>query len=61
MIPVPTQTLGIDTIQMIDHETHPTKGTEINQTIGIEVIQKIEINATNTIDPEITQTTDQIF
>ena len=45
-MPVPIQTLEIDTIQMIDHEIHPTTGTGIIQitgavqTKGIEDIQK---------------------
>ena len=44
LIPVPIHTLGIDTIQMIEKETHHTIDTEIIPTIGTEVIQRIEIN-----------------
>ena len=59
MIPDPTQTLGIDTIQTIDHETHLTIETGIIQTIQNEAIQIIKINIIKTIDQEINQTTDQ--
>ena len=59
MIPVPIHILGIDTIQMIDQETHHTIDTEIVPTIGTEVIQVIAINNI-TIDHEIIQTIDQI-
>ena len=43
LIPVPSQTLGVDTIQTIDHETHLTIETGIIGTIEIEAIQIIEI------------------
>ena len=55
------QTLGIDTIQTIDHETHLTIETGIIPTIGIEAIQIIEISVIKTTDQEIIQTTDQII
>ena len=60
MIPVPTQTLGIDTFQMIDQEIHLTIDTEIILTIGIEVTQIVEINDIKTIDREIIPTINQI-
>ena len=53
LIPVPNHTLGIDTIQMIDQETHHTIDTEIIPTIGTDVTQIIEINNI-IIDHEIT-------
>ena len=59
LIPVPIHILGIDTIQMIDQETHHTIDIEIIPTIGTEVIQIIAINNI-TIDHEIIQTIDQI-
>ena len=60
LIPVLIHILGLDTIQMIDQETHHTTiHTEIISTIGTEVIQIIEINNI-TIDHEIIQTIDQI-
>ena len=61
MIPVPTQTLGIDIIQLIDHETHHTIETGIIPTIEIEANQIVEISDTKTTDGEIIQTTDQII
>ena len=59
LIIVPIHTLGIDTIQLIDQETHHTIDIEIILTIGTEVIQKIAINNI-TIDLEIIQTIVQI-
>ena len=59
MIPVPIHTLGIDTIQLIDQESHPTIDIEITPTIESEAIRIIEINDI-IIDHEIIQTTDQI-
>ena len=53
------QTLGIDTIQTIDHETHLTIEIGINPPIGIEAIHIIEISAIKTTDQAINQTTDQ--
>ena len=58
--PVPNQTQGIDTIPMIDHETHHTTEIETIHTIGIEVIQRIETRTIQTIDQEITRIIDQI-
>ena len=58
---IPTQILGIDTTQTIDHEIHQIIETEATQTIGIEVIQTIEINFTKTIDQETIHTTDLII
>ena len=59
LIPVATQTLGIDTIQAIDQETHLTIDTGIIPTKEIGAIQIIEINVIKTTDQEIIQTTDQ--
>ena len=59
LIPVPIHILGIDTIQMIDQETHRTIGTEIIPTIEMEANRLIEINDIK-IDYEIFQITDQI-
>ena len=59
LIPVPIHTLGINTIELIDQETHHTIDTEIIPTIGTEVTQIIEISNI-IIDHEITQTVDQI-
>ena len=59
MIPVPIHTLGIETTQMIDQETHHTIDIEIIPTLGTEVIQIIEI-INIIIDHEIIQATDQI-
>ena len=59
LIPVPILILGIDTIQMIDQETHHTIDTEFIPTIGPEVVQIITINNI-TINHEIIQTIDQI-
>ena len=61
MIPVPIQTLGIDTIQMIDPEISFPIDTGIISTIGIEVTQTVEISDTKTTDREIIQTTGQII
>ena len=59
MIPVPIHILGIDTIQMIDQETHYTIDIEIIPTLETEVIQITAINNI-TIDHKIIQTIDQI-
>ena len=59
LIPVPILILGIDTIQMTDHETHRTIDIEIILTIETETIQIIEIND-KIMDHEVIQTTDQI-
>ena len=57
LIPLSIHILGIDTIQMIDQETHRTKDTEIIPTIETEAIQIIEINDIIT-DHKIISTTD---
>ena len=59
MIPVPIHILGIDTIQMIDQETHRTIDAEIIPTKETEAIQIIETNDI-IIHHEIIHTTDQI-
>ena len=51
--PVPIQTQGIDTIPIIDHETHHTTKVETIHAIEIEVIQTIEIRTIQTIDQGI--------
>ena len=61
LIPVPIQFLGIDTIQTIDHENHPTIETGTIPTIGIEAIQIIEISVIRTIDQKFSHTTDPII
>ena len=60
-IPVPTQTLGIDTVPTIDQEIHRTIDTEIFPTIEIKATQIAEIIDIKTIDREIIQTIDQII
>ena len=57
--PVPNQTQGIDTIPIINHETHHTTEIETIHIIEIEVIQKIEIRITRTIDQGIIHVIDQ--
>ena len=57
--PVPSQTQGIDTIPIINHETHHTTEIETIHIIEIEVIQIIEIRITRTIDPGIIHIIDQ--
>ena len=59
--PVPIQFQGIDTIPIIDHETHHTTEIETIHTIEIEVIQTIELRTIQTIDREITHIIDQII
>ena len=59
MIPISIHILGIDTIQLIDQETHHTIDIEIIPTIGTEVFQIIAIN-NKLIDPESIQTIVQI-
>ena len=61
LIPVPTQALGTDSIQMIDQEIHLIIDTRIIPTVGVEATQIIEINDIKTIDHEIIQTTDQLI
>ena len=57
--PVPNQTQGIDTIPIINHETHHRTEIETIHIIEIEVIQTIEIRITRTIDQEINHIIDQ--
>ena len=57
--PVTNQTQGIDTIPIINHETHHTTEIETIQIIEIEIIQTIEIRITRTIEQEIIHTIDQ--
>ena len=57
--PVPNQTQGIDTILIINHETHHTTEIETIHTIEIEVIQTIEIRIIRTIDQGIVHIIDQ--
>ena len=56
---IPNQTQEINTIPIINHETHHTTEIETIHIIEIEVIQTIEIGITRTIDQEITHITDQ--
>ena len=57
--PVPNQTQGIDTIPIINHETHHTTEIETIRIIEIEVVQTIEIRITPAIDQEIIHIIDQ--
>ena len=57
--PVPNQTQGIDTIPIINHETHHTTEIETIHVMEIEVIQTIEIRITRTMDQEIIHIIDQ--
>ena len=57
--PVPNQTQEINTIRIINHETHHTTGIETIHIIEIEVIRTIEIRITRTIDQAITRIIDQ--
>ena len=57
--PVPNQTQEINTIPIINHETHHTTEIETIHIIEIEVIRTIEIRITRTIDQEITHIIDQ--
>ena len=56
---IPSQTHEINTIPIINHETHHITEIETIHIIEIEVIRTIEIRITRTIDQEITQITDQ--
>ena len=56
---VPNQTQGINTIPIINRETHHITETETIHIIETEVIQTTEIRITRTIDQEITHITDQ--
>ena len=53
MIPVPTQFLGMDTIQRKIQEFHLTIDTEFIPTRGIEATQIVENNDIKTIDQGI--------
>ena len=57
--PVPNQTQRIETIPIINHETHHTTEIETIHIKEIEVIQTIEIRISRTIDKEIIHTIDQ--
>ena len=57
--PIPNQTQEINTIQIINHETHHITEVETIHIIEIEVIRTIEIRITRTIDQKITHITDQ--
>ena len=57
--PVPNQTQEINTVPIINHETHHTTEIETIHIIEIEVIRTIEIKITRTIDQEITRIIDQ--
>ena len=57
--PVPNQTQGIDTIPIIDHETHHIIEIETIHIIEIEVIQTIEIRIIQTIDQGLSHLIDQ--
>ena len=58
---VPIQTQGIDTIPIIDHETHHITEIETIHTIETEVIQIIEIRIIHTKDQGIIHIIDQTF
>ena len=57
--PVPNQAQEINTIPIINHETHHTTEIETIQIIEIEVIRRIKMRITRTIDQEITRIIDQ--
>ena len=57
--PIPNQTQEINTIPIINHETHHTTEIETIHIIEIEVIRTIEIRTTRSIDQEITRIIDQ--
>ena len=56
---VPNQTQEINTVPIINHETHHTTEIETIHIIEIEVIRTSEIRITRTIDQEITRIIDQ--
>ena len=56
---ISNQTQEINTIPIINHETHHTTEIETIHIIEIEVIQTIEIRITRIIDQEITHIIDQ--
>ena len=57
--PVPKQAQEINTIPIINHETHHTTEIETIHIVEIEVIRTIEIRTTRTINQEITRIIDQ--
>ena len=57
--PILNQIQEINTIQIINHETHHITEIETIQIIETELIQTIEIKITQTINPEITHIIDQ--
>ena len=57
--PIPNQIQEINTIPIINHETHHTAEIETIHIIEIEVIQTIEIRITRTIDQKIIHIIDQ--
>ena len=57
--PVPNQTQGIDSIPIMNYETHHTIEVETIHITEIEVIQTIEIRITRTIDQGIIHILDQ--
>ena len=57
--PIPNQTQEINTIPIINHETHHITEIKTIHIIEIEVIRTIEIRIIRTIDQEITHITDQ--
>ena len=59
--PVPIQNQGIDTIPIIDHETHHKTEIETIHTIEIEVILIIEIRIIQTMDQGRIHIIDQII
>ena len=59
--PVPIQTQGIETIPIIDHETHHTTEIETIHTVEIDVILTIEIRTIQTIDQGIIHIIDRII
>ena len=59
--PVPIQTQGIDTIPIIDYETHHTTEIETIHTIEIEVILIIEIRTTQTKNQGLIHKIDRII
>ena len=59
--PVPIQTQGIDTIPILDHESHHTTEIEIIHTVEIEVIQTIEIRTIQTVDQGLFHIIDRII
>ena len=59
--PVPIQTQGIETIPIIDHQTHHTTEIETIHTAEIEVILTIEIRTIQTTDQGTIHIIDRII